>query len=316
MALVLAVVSLALGTSVRSAQLDPRAMCASQVSAGPFPKEMLDPLRAPVRLPRPPMRIASKALVADELLEAVVPVERIAALTNLIDDESVTVLAGRVPASVRRTGGGVEELLALAPDLVVVAEFTEGAATAQLVSAGAPVLRLAVADGFEAVRVALRSVGAATGCEERAGRVIDDLDARIAAVRSRSKGRLASRVLFLMGGRYGAGEGTIVDEAIDAAGGLNVARELGVRGVAPIAVEQIVATQPDVVLVSASTERVRPATEADLDPSVPWRVLEAMRGGRVFAVPSTWFGSISHQAVRAVEAVDEILAALPSERAR
>ena len=306
----------ALGLAGRSASLppaflDPRLLSASVIEEGPFPKRMIDPAGRATVLPAPPRRVVSRALVADEFLLELLPPERISGLTYLIDDGSVSPGAGRVPASIRRTRGGLEEVLSLEPDLVVVAEYSEGGITAQLLGAGLPVLRLGSYSCFEDIFADLRRLGAALGEDGAARAAIRRIQGRIDAVRERVAGRPRPRLLFLSGGGYTAGAGTLTDECISLAGAHNEARALGIRGTAPLPVEQIVALAPEIVVLSSPGPHPRRAGPGDLPPGIPWEVIPAAINGRVFLVPAAWAGTVSHHAVRALEAFAELVHGIP-----
>ncbi|MCU0657062.1 MAG: ABC transporter substrate-binding protein [Polyangiaceae bacterium] len=293
------------------ALLDPRRLTASTVEEGDFPKRMVDPGGREVVLRARPGRVVSRALVADELLLELAPPERLAALTYLVDDATMSLAAGKAPPSIRRTGGGLEELLSLEPDLVVVAEFSEGSTTAQLLSAGVPVLRLGNAGSFEAVFDDLRNVGAALGASVEARRTIEQMQGRIEQVQRQVAGRPRPRALYLSGGQYTAGPGTLTHQSLTLAGGHNAAAELGLSGAFPLPVEQLVALAPEVVLLASPEPSARLARPSDLPPNIPWAELPAARHHRIYLVPAAWSGAISHHAIRALEAFAALLHAPP-----
>jgi ABC-type Fe3+-hydroxamate transport system substrate-binding protein len=74
----------------------------------------------------PPQRIASRTILADEVMWALGPEvqARVVGLSTLVDDPRYSLVADRWPASTPRLGTDPEQLLALAPDLVIVASFT------------------------------------------------------------------------------------------------------------------------------------------------------------------------------------------------
>jgi len=313
---VVLVTSSLLGLTARAASIPPalvdeRLLAASLVPEGPFPKVMLDPLGNAVTLRDAPRRVVSRALVADELLLEVARPEQLVGLTYLIDDPSVSPLAEHVPDRIRRTRGGIEEVLALEPDLVVVADYSEGAVTAQLLTTNAHVLRLGSYASFADVVADFRRLGAALGEEDRARAATNRLEGRIRAVEQRAGRGAQRRVLYLSSGSYTAGKGTLTDECIRRAGASNVARELGIEGTSPVSVERIVALAPEIVLIGSRGTAMRRAAPPERPDGIPWEVLPATQSDNVYLVPAAWFGTVSHHAVLALEAIATIVDGAP-----
>src|SRR5687768_18407561 len=76
--------------------------------------------------PSPPRRVASLNLSADEVLVEILPPERLVSVTRWADEVGTSNIVGRVPRSVFRIHKvDMERLVALAPDLVVVSEYTD-----------------------------------------------------------------------------------------------------------------------------------------------------------------------------------------------
>jgi iron complex transport system substrate-binding protein len=73
-----------------------------------------------------PQRIASLNLASDEVLAEIVPVQRLVAVTTAADNPEMSNVVGRFPSSITRfSKANLERLIALAPDLVVVSEYTD-----------------------------------------------------------------------------------------------------------------------------------------------------------------------------------------------
>jgi ABC-type hemin transport system substrate-binding protein len=73
-----------------------------------------------------PRRVASINLSADEILVEILPPGRLVGVTRFADEPGTSNVVGRVPPSVFRfQKADMERLVALAPDLVVVSEYTD-----------------------------------------------------------------------------------------------------------------------------------------------------------------------------------------------
>jgi iron complex transport system substrate-binding protein len=284
------------------------AVGASVVHAGGYPKAFVDPLGARVVLPRPPRRIVSIVLSGDEMLLDLVEPERLAGLTYLIDDPTTTPSAALAPAAAARvTEENPEALLALEPDLVVCAGYTRAEPIVLLEAAGIPVLGTGSHATLDGVLGALTTLGDAVGEPDRAQALVASLRARMDAVARRFPRRApAARVLVWEGG-YTYGAETLADDIVRRAGGRNVAAEAGLQGPVALTEEAAPGLAPDVVIVPIEQTGVRMRAPELVGDAPVWSAVGAVRRGDVYGVPRAWIGSVSHHAVRALEAVADIL---------
>lgn len=170
-------------------------------------------------------------------------------------------LAIPTKAAGRAGQANIEELLRLAPDLVLQWSNRGGDALAQFERAGLNVA--AIRYGREEDVVAwLTLMGAALGKQERAAslvawreRWLELLEERFASLTEEQR----LRVLYILRGRAGlqvAGAGTYNDFTIRLSGGRNVAASLAdFRTVTP---EQILAWDPDVIVLGSFEESLTP----------------------------------------------------------
>jgi len=208
---------------LRPSLLGGAALLPTTVVGEKFPKTLIDPAGVPRVLVVPPKRIASTALAGDEILADLVGAERVSGITYLADDPRQSSVVGFFPASIPRIGVGIEAVLSLEPDLVLVASYTSAETVGLLVAAGIPVLRLGDFGSFDEVASNLRLAASALGNEARAEQILADQDRRIETVRERVAGFAPPRVLVWEPTGYTKGRGTLMDEIIEVAGGFNVA---------------------------------------------------------------------------------------------
>jgi iron complex transport system substrate-binding protein len=307
---------LALGAAVAvsfwSAALPPSASAVGgvgspPVAAGPFPKTARSPLGERVLLREAPRRIVSIALSADEILVDLVPAERLVGVTVFVDDPSTSPVSGRAPKQAARVTGEPESLLALAPDIVFASNYTRPEAVSLLTGAGIPVVGIGSLTTFDAVLRSVTTLGDALGEPERAGEIVAGVRARIDAVvaRAASSGR-RSRIL-LWDGSYTYGSGTLENEIVRLAGGVNVAAEAGLQGPSPLTEEASVAFDPDVIVVPVEGGGVVLNAPELLKSAPIWAAVGAARRGEVYGIPRAWLGCVSHHAVRGLEALADIL---------
>lgn len=251
-----------------------------------------------------PERVVSAALLADELLLEILPLERWAAVSYVVDWPSATPVHARFPAHLPRTGSGAEELLSQRPDLVVVSDYNSAAVVAQLVGAGICVRHLKTATNFEALLESFRQLGAWVGEPRRTEAAIAVARARLHRLQSARLTR--SRRVLLLQGALGYAKGTLQDECLRLAGLENVLAAWDAHATPSLNTEQILALAPELIFVAANVSRASPGRLDQLPTGVPWQALAAVRSGHYFAVPEAWMASISPHALLACEAYVEL----------
>jgi iron complex transport system substrate-binding protein len=162
------------------------------------------------------------------------------------DSSNVAALAAQVPVN----HGLAEEVIALAPDLVVAGQHTGRSAVALLRRTGFPLIELAVPRSLDDVRGQIRMVAGAIGEPERGDRMIADMDDRLAAF-ARAAPATRRRALVLNPNSFTAGSGSLADKIIAAAGLDNLAPALGVDNYGRVPLEAVVTAHPDVLILDA-----------------------------------------------------------------
>jgi iron complex transport system substrate-binding protein len=198
---------------------------------------------------RKPFRVASINLSADEVLVAILPMERLVSVTRWADAPGTSNVVGRVPPAVHRfVKADLEQLVALRPELVVVSEYTDADFLKQLERSGLRIHRMLGLSTLAGVRGAILELGRAVGEEEAARRLVAEFDGKLSELGRRLAGARKPRVLY-WSGNMTAGADTAIGALIESAGAVNVGREMGVVGIAPPGAERAFVTNPDVLLV-------------------------------------------------------------------
>jgi len=241
-----------------------------------------------------PLRVASLNLTADELLVEMLPPDRLVAVTRWADDASMSNVAGRVPATaVRLPRADLERILALHPDLVVVSEYTDADFLRLVEKSGLRHHRMSGLDTLPGIRAAIVDLGRAVGAPQPAARLAARFDAVLAELARRLEGDPRPRVLY-WGDPHTAGAGTAIGSLLEAAGASNVGRELGLRGIVPIAGEKAFAAEPDAFLV---TEGSGASVALRRHPLLSRT--RAVREGRVVEMPNHLLVALSDRAADA-----------------
>ncbi len=255
-----------------------------------------------------PQRVASANLSADEILVEILPPGRLVSVTRWVDDESMSNAVGRVPPSIFRVQkADLESLVALAPDLVIASEYTDADFQRLLERSGMRVHRMTGLDTLDGLRRAILDLGRAVGEEPAAAALVQRYDARLAELRVKLAGASRPRVLYWSGDMT-AGADTAIGALIEAAGGVNVGRELGVVGIAAPGAERAFVADPDVVLVSTW-----PGADAAVAQHPLLGKLRAVRAGRLLRMPNRLLVALSQHSA---DAVWQLAALLHPERVR
>ena len=297
----------ATGGTTRLTLLGARPFHATQVVGQDFPKRLIDPSGLPQTLAEPPNRILSGVLASDEILTALVQPERLAGVTYLVDEPGLSEVARQLPPDLPRVHAEAETMLALQPDLVVLASYTRATTVRLLASASVPVVRFQWYRSFNDIMNSIRMLAAAVGADDNGARLVADMQQRIAKVEKGAQGLARPRVLYYGGSGYSAGRDTLIDAMITLAGGHNVARDVSLQGQGRLPLEVAVSLRPEVILVS-EWERLTGGNRAAAFLHHPvWAEVPAVREGRVYGINGAWLSSVSHYSVKALEAIARVL---------
>lgn len=246
---------------------------------------------------RKPARLVAMTLATAEMLVDLAPRRRIVGLHKLAGNAAYSNVV-RKARGVPLIGGSPEQVIALRPDMVFAASYSSASFVSHLRAAKVPVVRFSAFGSVEDIFSNIRKMGRLIGEEAKARSLIRNARARIRAVRSRiPPGARPPRVLALLGGGWTPGSGVSQDDMIRLAGGENVAAARGVRGTRRTSAEQVIAWNPDVLLVGAD-----PKTGGSLRQTLLASAIYApLRGKRIVEILHPRFSSASHYIVRGIE---------------
>lgn len=186
----------------------------------------------------------------DAVLAEVTAPGQLLAISHYSKDPGSSSMDPRKAALFRATGGTVEEVVALDPDVVVASDFIAPATRAALDDFGIDIVTLGIATDVEESKAQVRQLAALAGDRE-AG---EGLVARIEAAIQRAGGPAGARVgaLLWQPGGIVAGQASLVDDLLILAGFENQAVARGLHQADYVALEEIVASPPQVLLVAGS----------------------------------------------------------------
>lgn len=239
----------------------------------------------------PPRKIVSRTVFADELLWAMGPEVqvRVVGLSPMADDARYSRVAGEWPTSTPRLGSNPEELLALAPDLVILASFSDIEYRAA-VEDKVEVLVLDDFDGFDGFRTNLERVGRAIGAPEKATELRAAFDEGVAALEAARPPEGARPTIVAWEYGYVAGASSTFDDVAVAAGFRNLASERGISGHRKIDAEELIAWEPEWLVIGCG-EQSCDAAKAGLREQPGIRHMSAVTEDRVIAIEPPYLAS-------------------------
>lgn len=249
----------------------------------------------PPPLAQKPQRIVSQTLATDEILLAICPSERIAALSPLATDSSysnVTEIAQKLGRSVYN----LEQLLALQPDLVLVAQYNRAELLTLLNQVQIPMLKLTRFSQLQDIQENIRNIGQAIGEETRANTLLEQMNTALTKLQTQIPTGSPPRVISYSIEGLTAGQDTTFDAIVRAIGAVNLSAEQGIRGVVAISSEQLIAWQPDFIVIGAPKSQF----DAILQQLQAQPTFQAVHGKIIF-IEQRYLLTASHHIITAIE---------------
>lgn len=207
------------------------------------------------RAGEPPRRIVSMNLCTDQLLLMLVEPSRIAAVSHLARDPSLSALAEearRFPI----VHSNAEEVLRADPDLVLAGPWTTRATVDLLRRLGRTVAIVPLAQDLDGVRAGVREVARLTGTEARGEEIVAAFDRRRMEIERLAATEVRTAVVYHVAG-LASGTGTLADAVLRAAGLRNAAQAARLDAKGALALERLVAEPPDLIVLGHAEDEYR-----------------------------------------------------------
>ena len=270
-------------------------------AAAAFPVTVTDDAGREVTIDSEPMRIVSLAPSNTEIVAALGLLDRLVGVTSF-DDYPPEVADIDVIGDF--AGPNLEAVAAAQPDLVLATTGVQADVIGQLEDLGATVVAVDPTD-LAGLFASIEMVGAATGASEAALALTTSMRDDLATVTD-AIGDAEPVTCFLEIAQdplFTAGAGTLLDDLITAAGGVNVVTE---PGWVAYSLEQLVVDDPEVYLATLGSM----SDPSDLASRPGYSELSAVTSGRVHVLDDNL---VSRPGPRVVEGVRLIAAALHPE---
>lgn len=199
-------------------------------------------------------RIVSLNLCTDQILVDLVPRSRIRALSHLAADPSVSATATQAQG-IPTTKGAAEDVIARDPDLVIAGTWTTPATVDLLKRLGRRLELVPLASDIAGIRAATLQIASAVGERQKGEEIVAAFDRRIASALAKARaaaadGLMPSALVYQVNG-LASGPGSLADAALSLAGWRNHATTLRLGTGGQIALESLIASPPDLIVLSA-----------------------------------------------------------------
>ena len=198
-------------------------------------------------------RIASMNVCTDQLLISLADPEQILGLSRFARERFESFAADDA-ARFRILSGGAEDILELAPDIVVASLFDKRSTRELLKAKGLHLVEFTVPRNLDEVEAQILKMGELVGHPERASAQVARLNEAIARARQAVASR-HYRVLPLSRRGWVTGRDSLLSSLLAETGLFNAAGDLGIGFGSFASLEAIVNLKPDFIVVSEAGDR-------------------------------------------------------------
>lgn len=218
--------------------------------------EVTDMQGTVVQIPHKPMHILTLSMSLDEILLGMVPSDRLAAISNYLDDPKLSVVvkkAQRVPEKISSiTPPSAERVMALNPDLVLVTEWTRPDYVATLRDLGFPVVVCGGGRSLEDIQDNICLLARCIDEETRGQQLIAQMKQLLEEIQEKTAvipdEKRKNVVLISMMTNYG-GSGCTYDAMCQNARVINGIAAAGLKNGQELTKEMIIKINPDILFL-------------------------------------------------------------------
>ena len=196
-------------------------------------------------------RIVSLNPCTDAILAEVADPSQLLAISHYSQDPAGTSMDLGLARRFRATGGSVEEVLALQPDLVVDGNFTPPATRSALGRLGVKLEQVPIAASVPDSLAQVRRLAALAGHPERGEALVRRIELALAASKAPASPPIPA--LVWQGGGIVAGEGTLITALLAHTGFANVAAARGLSQATHLPLEDMLAHPPRVIFAAGNS---------------------------------------------------------------
>ncbi|MCI8672578.1 MAG: ABC transporter substrate-binding protein [Lachnospiraceae bacterium] len=256
-----------------------------------------------------PERVASLVFGTDEMLLGLAETSHIAGLSGL--DNGCVYLAAEPSAyeSIPVVSSNAEMLFALEPDFIIGSGWLDEDLKAQIADSKIPYYGYTTPKTMDEQIQIVEELGFLLGEDEKTAAVVNDMKKRTEAVKSKAAAIPEEERVTVMAYNMhesSSAKGTIFDDMVTLAGGINLSAQAGLEGTAKISKEQLVELNPQVIILvewAADTDEEFQAFVETLKNDESLQSVDAVKNGRIYASTDNSITNVSQFAVDGLEFV-------------
>ncbi len=283
--------------------------CCSQTAKADNLKsyEVIDTKGNVVKMQGKPMHIVSLTLGTDAILMDLVSPERIAGLTYLSDDPGISHISERskqVKGKIR--GNNAEAILALNPDLVIIADWWDSKVATTLRDMGIPVYVYKTPYSLKDVRTSIKEVATLVGEQGKGAEIIRKFDEKLQTVETTVEKIPVSEqknvIALVPHGGFGA-KGSMFNDMCKFAHARNLIGDLEPQLAQTLSKEQLVVMNPDAFIIPTwdGGGMMKAETKKELLQDESLATTNAIRNKDIVEVPGGCVYTVSQYVADGVE---------------
>jgi iron complex transport system substrate-binding protein len=282
--------------------------------AAGYPLTVTDDAGNSVVLEAKPQRIASVTLMTDEILLSLVERDRLIGVSTFATDPIVSNVTEEAKKVANALTLNVEHIIALEPDLVLLADWSDAAAVTQLRETGLPIYLVTTPTNTTEVKVAIRRLAALVGEPAGGESLVSWMDERISRVQQEVQDIPDDERLTVMDyntwGTSG-GHGSSWNHLVTMAGLVNAVADLETDdwGYVPVSKELLVDLDPDILILPGwiyGEENGADQFKKSIVEDPALQSMTAIREDRVYQVPERHRSAVSQYMVLGIESLAEL----------
>lgn len=199
-----------------------------------------------------PRRIVSLNLCTDQLVLALADHDAVRSVTWLARDPQISMMAAEA-AHLPVNYGLAEEIIPLAPDLVLAGAYTTRTTVTLLKRFGAPVVEVDMPQSVPAIYEQIRTVARLLGHPERGETMVAAMQAALAALAPPREGPWPVAAVYRLN-NLTVRRGSLIDDLLARAGLRNLASELALTNYDQLPLDVLLLGQPDLLVLNAADD--------------------------------------------------------------
>lgn len=194
----------------------------------------------------PPKRVVSLNVCTDQLAMRLALPNQLVSISFLARDPKSSLLHEEALAY-PTNNGSAEEAFHLNPDLVLAGSYTTKSTVEMLRRLGFRVEVFAPENSIEEIKLNIIRIGDLLGNQTEANVIVSEINKRLLSVQ---QGPMPKNVTaaFYYSNSYTAGKGSLMSDIAQLAGVSNIADSIGIIGLSPISLEQLIRSNPNMIV--------------------------------------------------------------------